>query len=57
MPARELGDEEARAAWATAAGCPAPADGPTRLMHGGEVVAIAEPRGAELQPVVVFGPR
>ena len=25
-----------------------------RLTHGGELLAIAEPRGAELQPVVVF---
>jgi tRNA pseudouridine55 synthase len=25
-----------------------------RLTHGGELVAIAEPRGSELQPVVVF---
>ncbi|MCA1656980.1 MAG: tRNA pseudouridine(55) synthase TruB [Actinobacteria bacterium] len=27
-----------------------------RLTHGGELVAIAEPRGSELQPVVVFAP-
>jgi tRNA pseudouridine55 synthase len=27
-----------------------------RLTHAGEVVAIAERRGQELQPVVVFGP-
>ena len=27
-----------------------------RLVHGGELLAIAEPRGEELQPVVVFAP-
>ncbi len=30
------------------------ADGPTRLTHGGELIAIAEPTDGELQPVVVF---
>jgi tRNA pseudouridine55 synthase len=30
--------------------------GPTRLTHEGEIVAIAEPRAGELQPVVVFAP-
>ena len=29
---------------------------PVRLTHGDELVAIAEPRGRELQPVVVFAP-
>jgi tRNA pseudouridine55 synthase len=34
-----------------------PEEGPAlRLTHAGEVVAIAERRGQELQPVVVFGP-
>jgi len=28
--------------------------GPTRLLHLGELVALAEPRGGELQPVVVL---
>jgi tRNA pseudouridine55 synthase len=28
----------------------------TRLTHGGEIVAIGEPRDGELQPVVVFAP-
>jgi tRNA pseudouridine55 synthase len=28
--------------------------GPVRLVHAGELVAIAEPRGEQLQPVVVF---
>jgi hypothetical protein len=27
-----------------------------RLTHGGELLAIAEPRDEELQPVVVFAP-
>jgi hypothetical protein len=27
-----------------------------RLTHAGELLAIAEPRAAELQPVVVFAP-
>jgi tRNA pseudouridine55 synthase len=30
--------------------------GEVRLVHGGQLVAIAEPRGDELQPVVVFAP-
>jgi tRNA pseudouridine55 synthase len=30
--------------------------GPVRLMRQGELLAIAEPRGRELQPVVVFAP-
>jgi tRNA pseudouridine55 synthase len=30
------------------------AEGPVRLTHDGEVVAIGEPRDGELQPVVVF---
>ena len=39
-------------------GRPAPAapEGPLRLTRGDELVAIAEPRGRELQPVVVFAP-
>jgi tRNA pseudouridine55 synthase len=31
--------------------------GPVRLTSGGELVAIAEPRGSELAPVVVFAAR
>jgi tRNA pseudouridine55 synthase len=34
----------------------APPEPALRLTHGGEVRAIAEPRGQELQPVVVFSP-
>ena len=30
--------------------------GPVRLTRDGELVAIAEPRDGELQPVVVFAP-
>ncbi|HEU0023657.1 MAG TPA: tRNA pseudouridine(55) synthase TruB [Thermoleophilaceae bacterium] len=30
--------------------------GPVRLTHAGELVAVAEPRDGELQPVVVFAP-
>ena len=33
-----------------------PHSGPVRLVHGAELLAIAEPRGDELQPVVVFAP-
>jgi tRNA pseudouridine55 synthase len=36
---------------------PGPGTGPLRLTHRGELIAIAEPRGAELQPVIVFAPR
>jgi tRNA pseudouridine55 synthase len=32
------------------------ADAPVRLVHAGELVALAEPRAGELQPVVVFTP-
>jgi tRNA pseudouridine55 synthase len=33
---------------------PGPQSPALRLTHGGELVAVAEPRGSELQPVVVF---
>ncbi|MGH2713218.1 MAG: tRNA pseudouridine(55) synthase TruB [Thermoleophilaceae bacterium] len=47
--------EAARAAGDAAAfGEPGPL--PVRLTAGGELLAIAEPRGDELQPVVVFAP-
>jgi tRNA pseudouridine55 synthase len=56
LPERPLEDAEAAA---VAHGVRVPAtgacgDGALRLTHGGELVAIAEPRGRELQPVVVF---
>jgi tRNA pseudouridine55 synthase len=56
LPARELSDEEAGD---VGHGRRIPATGEAgtvRLMHGGELSAIAEPRGADLQPVVVFRP-
>jgi tRNA pseudouridine55 synthase len=56
MPARELTDEEAEAV-GHGRRLPGPADATLRLMHSGHVVAIAEPRGADLQPVVVFPAR
>ena len=34
----------------------APAAGPIRLTHGGELLAVAERRASDLQPVVVFAP-
>jgi tRNA pseudouridine55 synthase len=56
MPERALSAEEARA---VSHGRRIPAGEPaehTRLMHEGEILAIAEPRDGELQPVVVFAP-
>jgi tRNA pseudouridine55 synthase len=57
LPERPLGEEEARAVRhgqrVAAAG---EAGGPVRLTAGGELVAIGEPDGAELKPVVVFAP-
>jgi tRNA pseudouridine55 synthase len=53
LPERRLGEEEAPAA-AHGRRVPGGAEGPVRLTSGGEVVAIAEPRDGELQPVVVF---
>lgn len=35
---------------------PGGAEGPVRLTHAGELLAIGEPRAGELQPVVVFAP-
>jgi tRNA pseudouridine55 synthase len=56
MPARELSADEAEAA-GHGRRLPGTGEGALRLMHREEVVAIAEPRGADLQPVVVFAPR
>lgn len=58
LPERALDADEARAVAngirvAAAGGEEGPA---IRLTHGGEVVAIAQPRDRELQPVVVFRP-
>jgi tRNA pseudouridine55 synthase len=61
LPERELDAEEAaavrhgrRVAWGKLDVAPPPAA--LRLTHRGELLAIAEPRAAELQPVVVFSP-
>jgi tRNA pseudouridine55 synthase len=56
LPERQLDDAEAKD---VCHGIRVPAgetafDGPIRLAHGREVVAIGEQRGRELQPVVVF---
>jgi tRNA pseudouridine55 synthase len=60
LPERRLGEEEALAVGhgrrVPAGTVEAAAPAAVRLTHGGEVVAIAEARGGELQPVVVFPP-
>ncbi len=48
---RIAGDGAAAAGEGGHAGAPA-----VRLVHGDELLAVAEPRGEELQPVVVFAP-
>jgi len=60
LPERALDAEEARAVahgrrvgWRDHAEPPPAA---VRLTHAGDLVALAEPRGHELQPVVVFAP-
>lgn len=58
MPERVLTADESRAVAhgrRVAAAAAAPASH-TRLTHEGEIVAIAEPRAGEWQPVVVFAP-
>ena len=54
IPARELSEEEAEAVGHGRRISGSGEGGAVRLMRGGEVAAIAEPRGADLQPVVVF---
>ena len=58
LPARRLDrDEAARARHGVRLpAADAPAAAAIRLTHAEELVAIAEPRGRELQPVVVFSP-
>jgi tRNA pseudouridine55 synthase len=56
LPERELDADEA-AAVGHGRRVTGEADGALRLTHAGEVLAIAEPRAGELQPVVVFKPR
>jgi tRNA pseudouridine55 synthase len=57
LPERRLSDEEAQAVrhgrrLTAAGGEPAR----LRLTHDGELLAVAEPRAGELQPVIVFAP-
>jgi tRNA pseudouridine55 synthase len=56
LPVRSLDAEEA-AAVGHGRRLEGAAEGPTLLVHDGEAVAVAEPRDADLQPVVVFAPR
>ena len=65
LPERPLGETDAAAvrhgrriaeAGATADPAAPGEAGPVRLTAAGELLAIAEPRGDELQPVVVFAP-
>ena len=59
MPERELDAEQARL---VSHGVKLTLDegddvpSPVRLMHDGELVAVAEPRDRRLRPVVVFAP-
>jgi tRNA pseudouridine55 synthase len=55
LPALEL-DADAAAAVANGRRIELAAPGTVRLVHAGELLAIAEPRGPELQPVLVFAP-
>jgi len=58
MPARELGAQDALRVSHGVKLALEPNEGPAgaiRLMHEGRLVAVAEPRGRELRPVVVFG--
>ena len=55
MPERELSADEA-AAVAHGRSVPGEREGPVRLTHEGEILAIAEPVEGELRPVVVFAP-
>lgn len=57
MPERLLSTEEAGdVRHGRRIPAPAGAPGAHRLTHEGEILAIAEPRAGELQPVVVFSP-
>ena len=58
MPERPLTEEEAAAVrHGRRVAAAADESGPIRLTRGGEVLAVGEARGRELQPVVVFAPR
>jgi tRNA pseudouridine55 synthase len=57
MPEHALSDEEAAAVGnGRRVAAPEGVTGHVRLTHGGELLAVAEPREGELQPVVVFAP-
>jgi len=62
LPERALaGDEAARARHGASVSNPvsngaSEPDGPVRLTHGGDLLAIAEPRADKLKPVVVLSP-
>jgi tRNA pseudouridine55 synthase len=57
LPERQLTDEEAAAVrHGRRVGAGAGASGAVRLTRDGEVLAVGEERGRELQPVVVFAP-
>ncbi len=58
LPERPLTDAEAAARAPTASGVAGAGEDALalRLTHGDELIAIAEPRDRELQPVVVFAP-
>jgi tRNA pseudouridine55 synthase len=57
LPAQPLGADEATAArHGRRVPCAAAAEGPVRLVAGDDLVASAEARADELQPVVVFDP-
>jgi tRNA pseudouridine55 synthase len=55
LPARDLAPEEAEAVRHGRALEPHGEAGPVRLLSGGGLVAIGEPRGGGLRPVVVLG--
>jgi tRNA pseudouridine55 synthase len=54
LPERQLGPDEARRASHGVAVPGGAGGGATRLTHEGRLLAIAEPRGDELKPIVVF---
>jgi tRNA pseudouridine55 synthase len=57
MPEHALSGEEAAAVGiGRRVAAPEGVTGHVRLTHGGELLAVAEPREGELQPVVVFAP-
>jgi tRNA pseudouridine55 synthase len=57
LPGRELDEAEAEAVRHGRRLSRGAETGELRLMHSGELIAIGAPRGAEIQPVIVFAPR